>query len=257
MVKIKNLAKDCGWDRYKGLRKPRCCEGRGCQTCWLIYQGVKANPTKKNFTQTDFTIILDRSGSMGRIADEMTQGLQDLVREQQKLKDKCNFTLVQFDYKHEMIINCVPIQDVPLSKLKLVPRGMTALYDTIGKTIVDTKERLARTKQKPKMVLYIITDGLNNASHTYIERDIRSMIMQCEAEGWQITYLGENAQRVAQSLGIKSTHTSDYSYTGVGTRSVVQTMGAKLSSVRLETDCNADLGKLTQLTPEDLKKLVA
>jgi len=138
------------------------------------------------------------------------------------------------------------------------PRGMTALYDTIGKTILDTKERLSTIKKKPgKILFYIITDGLNNASHKYSSVQIKEMITECEKEDWQFTYLGENAQQVAQRIGIKSTHTSDYSYTGQGTRSVVQTMGAKLSSVRMETDCSANLGKITQLTSEELKKLVS
>ncbi len=257
-----NLARDCGGNRYKGFRKPRCCGGQGCQTCWSLYIQDDSifyqNKEKKNFTQTDFTVILDRSGSMYHIAREMTEGLQDLVKDQQKLADECNFTLVQFDGSHETIVDCMPIQQVPEHLLKLNPRGITALYDTIGHVILNTKERLLKQQSKPgKILFYIITDGLNNASRTYDKHDIKKMIQECEADDWQFTYLGENAVRVAAQIGIKSTHTSNYSYTGQGTKSVFQTTSNKLRRIRAEKDCNADLGKITQLTPEELKKLVA
>lgn len=256
-----NLARNCGGYRYKGLRKPRCCKGVGCQKCWSIFHRqmvVKVFSPKKDFTKTDFTVILDCSGSMVRIADEMTQGLQELVRDQQSLKDDCTFTFVTFSYKNKTVIHDMPIKQVRLEDLVLCPSGMTALNDAIGATITQTKERLSHSKKQPgKILLYIITDGLENASKRYNEANVRKLINDCENNDWQITYLGHDAKQVAARLGIKDSHTSSYNYTVSGAQSVFKTTSDKLSAIRSTTDPHANLAKITQLTEADLKKLVS
>ena len=28
------------WDKYKGIRRPKCSGGKGCKMCWAIYNSV-------------------------------------------------------------------------------------------------------------------------------------------------------------------------------------------------------------------------
>jgi hypothetical protein len=45
-----------------------------------------------------------------------------------------------FDTDYEFVHKAVPIKDVP--RVKIVPRGNTALLDALGKAITETGERL-------------------------------------------------------------------------------------------------------------------
>ena len=81
--------------------------------------------------------------------------------------------------------------------------GNTALFDAIGRTIQETKERV-----KPgtaDVVFVITTDGLENASQEYSGSQIKDMITECETDyGWHFMYLAANDDAFEQhrSLGI-------------------------------------------------------
>ena len=91
---------------------------------------------------TDVTVVLDRSGSMSSCRDEAENGVNHFVDEQKKHEGECVFSLVQFDTEYEFVHRGVPVGDVPA--FQLVPRGMTALLDAVGRAINETGERLAK-----------------------------------------------------------------------------------------------------------------
>jgi hypothetical protein len=97
--------------------------------------------------------------------------------------------LIQFDDQYEVNYEGVDIQDAAeLNATTYEPRGMTALNDAIGRTIVSMKKRLKDTKDN--VVVVITTDGLENASTEFRRDQIREMIKECEEKlGWKFMYL--------------------------------------------------------------------
>jgi hypothetical protein len=163
---------------------------------------------------TDITVVLDRSGSMGACREEAENGLNNFVAEQQKLTGECNFSLMQFDTEYEVVHNGIPLDEVP--KFTLMPRGMTALLDAVGRAINEVGERLSALpeRDRPELVVFVIvTDGLENASHECTRDQIRQMIEHQQAKHqWKFSFLGANQDAFAEAgaLGISAAATSNF-----------------------------------------------
>lgn len=159
---------------------------------------------RKDFT--DITIVVDRSGSMTSIREDAQGGVNTFIAEQAAAPGEAVLTLVQFDTEYEFVHRAVPVKAVP--PYELVPRGMTALLDAVGRSIAEAGERLARMEeaQRPGLVAFVIvTDGHENSSREYRLEQVREMIThQREKYGWQFTFLGADDSAFAQgrSLGL-------------------------------------------------------
>jgi Mg-chelatase subunit ChlD len=128
----------------------------------------------------DITVVLDRSGSMASIASDVVGGFNHFVTDQQVQPGECRLTLVQFDHECEVVYAGRPIAEAPsLTAETFEPRGTTALLDAIGRTIDATGERL-RALPEPdrpdRVLLVVITDGLENASIDYNRSRVFDMI---------------------------------------------------------------------------------
>lgn len=164
---------------------------------------------------TEIVVILDRSGSMENIRDDMVGGLKQFVADQKKVKGKANFTLVQFDTEYEVVYDGVDIQDV--NGIDLVPRGWTALLDAIGRTIESTQKRIAKTPKR-KVIFVIITDGLENSSQKFSKSEIvESIGHTSEKHDWKFIYLGANQDAIQEgtSLGINSIFCTTFDTTNI------------------------------------------
>src|SRR3990167_7460886 len=130
-----------------------------------------------NNNYTDITFILDRSGSMIPIKQDVIGGFNSFITEQKALPGKLKVTLVQFDNVYEAVFVAKSVDQVPvLDSNSYQPRGSTALLDAIGRTINDTGARLRRMSEKdrPAKVLVIIyTDGQENASNEFTKDKIK------------------------------------------------------------------------------------
>lgn len=158
---------------------------------------------------TDITVVVDRSGSMASVRSESENSFNKFLDDQRKLTDECRITLVKFDNEYEMVYQAIPIQEAP--RFTMEPRGWTALYDAVGKSIVSTGSRLASMKEKDrpgKVLFVIITDGEENASKEYTGPQVKKMIQhQEDTYSWHFTYLGagiDDVQKVAADLGLKA-----------------------------------------------------
>lgn len=159
---------------------------------------------------TEIIAVIDRSGSMADLVQETIGGYNNFLEEQKQGPGKAIVTLVQFDDQYQLDYNGVDVNDAaPLTTItevekrakegatKLVayqPRGMTALLDAVGKTIVAVGERLAQTpeEKRPGQVIFlIITDGLENASQEYNVYGIREMVQhQTDKYSWTFVFMG-------------------------------------------------------------------
>ena len=100
----------------------------------------------------------------------------------------------------------MPIQQA--SGYELVPRGMTALLDAVGRAINETGERLAKMAEedRPGLVIFVVvTDGHENSSKEFNKSQIREMIERQQNEySWHFTFLGadQDAFDEAGQMGI-------------------------------------------------------
>lgn len=160
---------------------------------------------------TDLIFILDRSGSMKNQVKETIKGYNNYLESMEE--DDILVTTVLFDDEYEVITRRQNICDVKrLTKHVYYPRGCTALYDAIGRTIkymdeVDTK----------KVMFIIITDGLENCSIRFSKDKIKSMINR--HSNWEFIYLGADIDSFieANKIGISSRCVSNYEKGKIGT----------------------------------------
>jgi len=164
--------------------------------------------------KTEIVYILDRSGSMGSNWEESMGSLKAFIKEQQKDETPCKFTLVGFDHDYDIFIDAKDLQEVDADNLpKFYPRGMTALYDSIGKTVMLVKERIKNTPvlERPNKVLFVITtDGFENASQEFNKHTIKDLVTKQETtDSWEFLYIGAgiDVMQDAQALGIKGANT--------------------------------------------------
>lgn len=208
---------------------------------------------RENFT--DIICITDKSGSMNHIKTDVIGGLNSFITEQKALEGDANLTIVFFDDTYELFLNGKDIKDAPvINESNYKPHGTTALYDAIGKTIVDIGTRLSETAEElrpSKVIVVIQTDGNENSSTKYTADDIKSMIeLQQSAYNWEFIYIGANQDVMlsASSMGINnfaSFNTATLDGFSVSTQNTYATMSKCVSSYR----GTGNIGDL----PDDIK----
>ncbi len=164
---------------------------------------------------TDITLVVDRSGSMQQVREDAEGGVNAFIAQQAAQPGEALLTLVEFDTEYEFLHQGVPISQVP--EYKLVPRGMTALLDAVGRGINETGERLAKLNEqdRPGLVIFVImTDGHENSSREFTKAQIKEMVDRQQNEyNWQFTFLGtdQNSFDEAGDMGIHADGMAMYS----------------------------------------------
>lgn len=188
---------------------------------------------------TEIITILDRSGSMSGVKDDMEGGYNALIAEQKALPGKCEVTLVQFDHymgksQIETLYERWPVVQVP--RLTLQPRGGTPLNDAIGQTIEKIGDRFNRTleAERPGQVLVIIiTDGEENQSTRFTKAEVKALIeRQTDGYNWTFTFLGANMDAVteAAAYGIQAANAASYDVAAAG--AMFSVASSKVSTLR-------------------------
>lgn len=175
------------------------------------------NPYLKQAALTgpvEIIAILDRSGSMTAIQLEAIGGFNKFLADQQAAPGEATMTLVLFDDHYEVPVQDTPVKSVaPLTMETFVPRGMTALNDAIGRTLTSL---VARSPERA--IVVILTDGMENASREFQQPQVKSLIEQVRAKGYQVVYLAANqdAFQVGAGLGVLRSATANFAATGAG-----------------------------------------
>ena len=172
---------------------------------------------------TDIILILDRSASMASIAEGAREGFNGFLAEQKALPGRCQLTLVQFATKRDPDVY-KDIQEVEaLTEETYNPTGMsTALYDSVCTTINDVGARLramAEDDRPAKILVVILTDGLNNDSREFTLEQMREMVEhQEEHYQWGFLFLGANMDAIEEAgkLGIQAHSALPYAPTSKG-----------------------------------------
>lgn len=150
----------------------------------------------------EVVFVLDRSGSMWSTRDDAIGGFNEFLK--QKSTEDIRLTLVQFDHQYEVHQEGRPIAEVPpLTAETYQPRGQTALLDAIGRTIDDTGARLASLpadKRPEKVILGILTDGMENASYKFTKQQIKEKIEhQQNKYQWEFVFMAQNYEQFADA----------------------------------------------------------
>lgn len=166
---------------------------------------------------TDIVILVDRSGSMSSMRDDMEGGIRQLIADQKSKSGSATLTLVQFDVGlPDVVFDRVPLESVNPEAYSLIPRGGTALLDALGSAIANEGNalRLMQDAERPGLVVFVVvTDGEENSSREYTLEQIKASITtQQETYGWKFIFLGANqdAFKTGATMGFGANSTSSF-----------------------------------------------
>jgi hypothetical protein len=154
-------------------------------------------------------ILLDRTGSMEPIWSEALSSVNAYADGLAALdggpRVDADITLAVFDSQDGFQFDVLR-DDVDAEGWKKVtsnevnPRGMTPLYDAIGRIV-----SLAEKDRPEKAVIVIMTDGEENASEEMTKATTKAALDRVRKKGWEVVFLGaefsnfDDAEGVGQS----------------------------------------------------------
>lgn len=108
-------------------------------------------------------LLIDRSGSMEEMdGNELAGSATNLIKEQINSNGitKVTATIANFDDRYEIIKRNIDASDLEITKADIEPRGLTALYTSLGRFIRDIGSDLRDMSERPgTVVIIMLTDG--------------------------------------------------------------------------------------------------
>lgn len=188
---------------------------------------------------TEIICILDKSGSMESLQQETIAGLNQFLNIQKQEGGLCNFTLVQFNEEVSTSIKRQSIQNVPdLTRKSYQPIGYTALFDAVGMTLntaIESQFNLQHGQSPQRVLVFIITDGHENASRQFTKIQIQQMIQNLSMnKGWEFEFFGANIDAFgeAQNIGISKDKAYQWAYSKDGVNDMISEMNLKSTEFR-------------------------
>ena len=192
---------------------------------------------------------------MEHIRDDAEGGVNAFIKEQAKEPGDALLTLVEFDTEYDFVHKGQPIGEVPA--YELVPRGMTALLDAVGKAINETGERLAKMpeEERPGLVIFVVvTDGHENSSQEFSKSQIKKMIKRQQSEfSWHFTFLGADQDAFAEAggMGIDAAGVAHYAPDKVA--AAYMATGNKVARMRAQRSSGDEV--CNEFTDEERKQM--
>ena len=180
-------------------------------------------------------MLLDRSGSMSGWEQDVIGGFNTFIKEQQKEKDDCSVTLVQFDGQdpYEIILDAQELETVTeLDPDVYRPRGNTPLLDALGRLIKNAEK--SEGNQREDVLVWVFTDGHENASREYSYDQIKNLVQEKEKAGWTFMFMGAGIDSYAagRSLGFSDDNVSNFMKSAEGIDAAYLQSARSLSSYR-------------------------
>lgn len=187
--------------------------------------------SKTKRTTQEIVIVMDKSGSMSVSRDDVIGGFNTYIKDLQKDESiNAKLTFFMFDNNVHNLYSGKPIKDVgELSHATYSPNGSTALNDAVMEAIKDVDTRISKSKAKTKsqVVVVVFTDGEENASKKYRDKDeIKKLRSEKEQEGWAFIFMGADmdAWSGAAAYGMSAGNTMSMG------RSAIQASASYLSN---------------------------
>lgn len=206
---------------------------------------MKALEIIPNKLSTEIICIIDKSGSMSSIKSDAIGGFNEFLSEQKKLQDDTKITLNLFDSKFKPMYNSISLNEATeLTEENYIPSSMTALYDAVGLSIDEAKERFDENPDiKPDRVLVVIlTDGEENTSKEYDQKRIFEMIDEQSKNDWEFIFLAANqdAMKTAKTMNIKTGNSMTFAASGSGMKDVYSKVSSTVTSYRSSNLTSSD-----------------
>ena len=172
----------------------------------------------------ELVFILDRSGSMYNLSNDVIGGFNATMDSQREIEGKAYVTTVLFNNEFELIHDHVDLNEISnLTKCDYVATGTTALYDAIGFTIkhIQKVHSYLRKEDLPsKITCFITTDGYENASTKYSAKEIKNLIKELSSDGkWEFNFLaqGIDSDEYRDKLGLDGDRCYEFNADKAGT----------------------------------------
>lgn len=169
----------------------------------------KASADKKTVHQL---FILDSSGSMKEYGNDKFGAACELINSEiDKFKDNedvnLTFSLIIFSWNHQIeIIYWKSKNPTKVSSISNFHRGMTALNDAICTGLI---QLIQESNGTDNHLIKILTDGDENNSKRYTNRDVQNYIKQIEALNGTVTFVGTKIDTIKaqRAYGIDASNT--------------------------------------------------
>ena len=177
--------------------------------------------------RTHIYFLLDRSGSMASMADDVIGGFNTFLASQRADGDDALMTLVQFDSEDpfEVLADACPLAElVELTPATFQPRGATPLLDATGRVIAHAAAREAARANAgdpaEDVIVVTFTDGHENQSCEVSLPQLRTLVAERERKGWTFVFLGADASTYdeAGGIGYDAGSTQSWAPDGLGAR---------------------------------------
>lgn len=195
--------------------------------------GPDAQPTEQKAKPpiTHVIVVVDESGSMSPLADDVRGGFNEYIaglRAQADARFRATVTL--FNRTVRTLCAAAKPKDVPaLTASTYRPGDSTSLLDAIGGAVAEFDRAVPKLGDGERVLVVVQTDGQENTSVEYKLADIRKLITDREQTGrWQFVFLGAGPDTWTQGshLGFAAHNTVGTFSTGLGTRSGYAGMAA-------------------------------
>ena len=183
--------------------------------------------------KTEIILVTDRSGSMEKIDEAACAGINSFMEEQQGVPGEARVTTVFFDDLYEVRQQGLPIERW-MTLHTVGPRNMTALRDAIGETIMRQGDRIAKEGWADLVICVVTTDGLENKSRKYSQAQVKELVEQAQARGWQFIFLAANQDAVVTGAqyGFKAETSYTFQADAAGTQAGYSTASTTTRSMR-------------------------
>jgi len=191
--------------------------------------------------KTHIYILLDRSGSMSSIANDVIGGFNQMIKDQKANGPDAKVTFVQFDSQDPqyVVVAGAPISEITdLTSTSFIPRAGTPLLDAtgllIGRARVEAAAREATGLPKQDILFVSITDGEENESTEYTLPQIKKLFKECEKSGWTFVFVSAalDAYGDAQRIGVRHGNIQSFDKSARGTRLAFESLSTKTSEFR-------------------------
>ena len=192
---------------------------------------------KKGYTH--ICIVLDASGSMECIANDVRGSFNTFLKRQRGAGGKTVFDLFQFSDTVKRIVNAADLSGFEEDLMAGYEcGGCTALndavciaIDTIGREFAAMAE-----EERPEHVLFaIITDGEENASREYTAEDVKKRIEhQKSVYSWEFDFLAANqdAFETGSAMGLDRDQCADFCQDAAGAACIAERLCCRADAVR-------------------------
>lgn len=208
-------------------------------------------------------IIVDASGSMQDIYNEALAGINETIKTIKSVQkeDKTieqSITLLSFADGGEALqyvyINKAAKEARYITREDYQLRGCTALYDAIGESVSSLR---VHVKKEDKVLVTIITDGLENNSCVWNSYKIKKLLNELRQQGWVFTYIGANQDVNIEADKIGINNSLHFEVTVSGTIKMFEKEGRSRQRWNERVRCQENDIDLDYFKEEEIKKYPA